>query len=198
MRRRIHIDPLAGAAILWLVFAERSVWAWISLCAAGLHELGHLAAAKLLHIRPDGMTVSMLGARISFGRSLLSYRDEALIAAAGPAVNLACAGLTIPLCRALPDDRLLFFAAASLALAGINLLPLATFDGGRILACLCAQLFGTAAADSIGRAVGASCTVLLWLAASALTLRTGGNLSLTVLATLLVCRAVAGNVRGGR
>lgn len=194
MRRRVRIDPLAGAAVVWLLLVERSVWALLSLGAAALHELGHLAAARFLHVPLGGMTVGALGARIAIGDGLLSYRDEARIAAAGPAVNLLCAALAAALHRGRPDDRLLFFAAASLALGMVNLLPLPTFDGGRILACTCAQLLGTSAAGRITRAAGAACTVALWLLAAALWMRTGGNLSLLALSTLLLWRVVRGNV----
>lgn len=194
MRRRFSIDPLAGAAILWLLFVERSVWALLSLGAAALHELGHLAAARLLHVPLRGMTVGALGARIALDDGLLSYRDEARIAAAGPAVNLLCAATSAALHRCRPDDRLLFFAAASLALAGINLLPLHGFDGGRLLGCLSAQLFGASAAGRITRAAGAGCTILLWMLAAALWMRTGGNLSLLALSTLLLWRVVRGNM----
>ena len=194
--RRIRVDPLALGAILYLLLVDRSVWALLALGAAALHELGHLAAARLLRVQLSGFTVGGFGACIMLADGLLAYRDEAVIAAAGPAVNLLCAGQVVLLCRVRPDDRLLFFAVASLALALVNLLPLHGFDGGRLLTCLTAQLWGSTAASRISAAVGSICTILMWLAAAALWLRTGGNLSLLALSCLLLWRVVRKNLSG--
>jgi len=188
--KRLRIDPAACAAILWLCFVERSVWAVLILLAAALHELGHIAAARALHVGLGAMTVGALGASLAVADGLLSYRDEALIAAAGPAVNLICLGGAVFLHRQQPDDRLLFFAAASLALAAVNLLPLPAFDGGRILACICARRHDPAAVDRITACIGGAAAVCLWLTAAALALRTGGNLSLLALSSVVLWRAV--------
>ncbi len=190
--KHLRIDPAAGAAIVWLCLIERSVWGALVLLAAALHELGHIAAARGLHIGVGRMTIGALGASLAVGNGLLSYRDEAIIAAAGPAVNLACAGAAILFHRAQPDERLLFFAAASLGLAVVNLLPLPAFDGERILTCACARWLSPAAVDRITVLTGGAATVTLWLVASGLALRTGGNLSLLALSTAMLWRAMRG------
>lgn len=194
---RLRIDPLAAVAVAYLLIVERSVWGMLSLTAAALHEGGHLLAACLLHVRPSRMTIGAFGARIGLDDYLLSYRDEACIAAAGPAVNLlsAAAALLSLHLRGGGDERLLFFAAASLALAAVNLLPMRTFDGGRVLGCLSALLMGERAAGQILRWTTAACTIALWSGAVALWFSTGGNLSLLVLAVLLLWRVVAENAR---
>ena len=99
---------------------------------------------------------------------------------------------TLLLYRVRPDDGLLFFSAASLCLGGINLLPLPTFDGGRILAAVLCTLMGPDYADPLLAAAEAVGTALIWLIASALILRTGGNITLTVLAALLIWRMMSG------
>lgn len=195
MRRRIRLDPAFALAVCYLLVAERSVWGLLSLAAACLHELGHLGAAVMLRIRPAEITVGALGARIGFSAPLLAYRHELLIAAAGPGVNLLC----IPPClwgiRCLggldgAGEYLLFFAAASCALAAVNLLPLRTFDGGRILGALCAHCFGDLAAYRVLKISTAFCSILLWGCAVALWFSAWENLSLLVLATALLFRVV--------
>lgn len=195
MRRQIRIDPAFAIALIYLLLFEHSVWGLLSLLAAALHEIGHLSAACLLHIRPAQITVGALGARIGFSQRLLSYRDEFLIAAAGPAVNLIC----LPLClfglRRLSSldgagERLLFFAAASLVLALLNLLPLRSFDGGRMLRALCAVLLGDRAADRILHVTTAICGILLWCCAVSLWFSASGNLSFLLFSAVLLIRVV--------
>ena len=195
MRRRFRFDPAFALAVCYLLVGERSVWGLLSLAAALLHELGHLGAAAMVGIQPAEITVGALGARMGFSVPLLSYRHELLIAAAGPGVNLLC----IPPClwgiRRLggldgAGEYLLFFAAASLALAVINLLPLRTFDGGRILGALCALWFGDRIARRMLDISTVLCSILLWGCGAALWFSAWKNLSLLVLSTALLVRTV--------
>lgn len=195
MRHRVRFDPGFVLAVCYLLVGERSVWGLLSLAAALLHELGHLGAALLLGIRPAKITVGAIGARMGFSVPLLAYRHELLIAAAGPGVNLLC----IPPClwgiRRLGNlegagEYLLFFAAASFVLAAVNLLPLRTFDGGRILGALCALCFGDLAARQVLKISTFFCSILLWGCAVALWFSAWENLSLLVLSTALLLRTV--------
>ena len=194
-RFRFRIDPSAAAALLWLIFVDRSRYAVLSFAAAMVHEMGHLAAARLLDIKMRKMHIGSMGARLFLDSGLLSYRDEALIAAAGPAANLLCLLAVLPILSQRPSaDGLLFFAAASLCLAAINLLPLCGFDGGRIICALLSSWLGESAAERILRPVYAIFTVLVWCAASSLCLVSGGNLSLLVLCVFLLFRVVSENI----
>lgn len=83
-RFRLHVDPLTAVAIAYLLIVERSVWGLLSIAAAALHESGHLLAGCLLHACPASLTVGAFGARIGLEGRLLSYREEAIIAAARP------------------------------------------------------------------------------------------------------------------
>ena len=94
------------------------------LFAAAFHELGHLLALRRMGVLPRSVSIGLLGAAIE--TPPLSYFRELLAAAAGPAASLLL-GLTLPLWPLLG-----FY---SLALAGVNLLPLPGLDGGRMLRC---------------------------------------------------------------
>lgn len=195
MRRRLRIDPAFALAVCYLLVGERSVWGLLSLAAALLHELGHLGAAALLGIPSAEITVGALGARMGFSVPLLSYRHELLIAAAGPGVNLAC---ILPCLWGIrrfggsdgAGEYLLFFAAASLALAAVNLLPLRSLDGGRILGALCALWLGDRLARQVLGISNGICSILLWGFGAALWFSPRGNLSLLVLSTALLLRTV--------
>ncbi|MBR2621701.1 MAG: site-2 protease family protein [Clostridia bacterium] len=196
MNRRIKIDPLAAAALLYLLWIERSVWALLSLAAAAFHELGHLLMAAVLHIPIKRMTIGVFGAQVALENRLLSYREELLLAAAGPAMNLILLVFCIIWHRRAPNEHLLGFAAASFALALVNLLPIRCLDGGRILYCAAAQYFDEAVAETVLRVCSAVGSMLIWLAASSLWLVSAGNLSLLVISCLLLWRIVRDNFGG--
>ena len=174
--------------LLWLLFVERSVWGLLTLFAVVLHELGHLAAARALRLPVGHLRLAPTGLCIPLETALLSYRAEALVAAAGPAANLLSAVLAVLRHRAAPDDRLLFFAAASLVLAAVNLLPLPAFDGGRVLTAILCSILPPAAADPILAAAELVGTAAVWLIAAAAVLRSGANLTLCLLAAVLIWR----------
>lgn len=119
MKLRIH-----PSLILWLsvLFYLEGQVLLPFLAAAGLHELGHYLALRLLGKPPRAIALGFSGASMETGP--LSYREELLAAAAGPAVNLLLV-LLFPLWPAL--------GLVSLGLACFNLLPIPGLDGGRIL-----------------------------------------------------------------
>ena len=81
----------------WFVAAPNMITA-ATLAAAAVHELGHIAAAKLMRIGISSITLLPLGADISFSR-MRSYREEFVTASAGAAVNLVTAIFCMPLAR---------------------------------------------------------------------------------------------------
>ena len=128
--------PTAVWLALWLYY-DKNGSAVCSICAAALHECGHIAALRLFHDPPREIRIGLFGAAIARqGAGRLSYTREMLAAAAGPGVNLLLAAVLAALATAWP--RLFAAARVNLALALFNLLPLRGLDGGQILyAALC-------------------------------------------------------------
>ena len=131
--------PTAVWLALWLYY-DKSGSAVLSICAAVLHECGHLAVLFWLHDTPQEMRVGVFGATIvRAGTSRLSYPQEILAAAAGPAVNLLLSGLLALLLPTAPALKL--SVQVNLSLALFNLLPFRILDGGQMLyAALCCRL----------------------------------------------------------
>ena len=92
-----------------------------------LHEAGHMMAARAL-----GVPVREFGIRLGGAYTRRAYatcrRDEILISAAGPLMNL-CVALPIYFLPHLGVQ----LALGNVALCVINLLPLPSSDGSRIL-----------------------------------------------------------------
>ena len=108
--------------------------------SAFLHELGHIAAARISNVRFRELRLSPFGASLLPLSNLGSFSSEIFICASGPAVNLLCALITLstPL-RSFAFGEL--FILSSLFLGILNLLPISSFDGGRILFCIIEQIF---------------------------------------------------------
>ncbi len=159
----------------------------IALAAAALHELGHIFAARVRKIELSSLSLDIFGARIGTGARLNSYLDEIVLCAAGPISNFifAAAVLASPL---RDNEYILFFAASSIALGALNLLPIKSFDGGRILSCVLARMCGVELSERIVFALSFISCFSLWCFSVYLMIRVGASLSLFVFSVSLFAR----------
>ena len=168
-----------------------TIWPWaVALAAAAAHEAGHWVAAWGVGVPVRGIFLDMLGARMELAGTP-SYGQELFVAAAGPFVSLVGAGVAYPLAAAGSGVAEVFFGA-SLVFGGVNLLPIGTLDGGRMLRCVVASLWGDRAAVGTLRVTTGICLGLLWLLAAYGLLRGSGFLSAFVFSLCLLERAVGG------
>ncbi len=179
-----------GVLMLVALVITRSYLSLAALFAAFLHEMGHIAAAKLCNIPLKELKLDIFGASITPESSFCSYKQEILLAAAGPAVNLLlCAALlpfyasSVELCRS--------FFVASLFLGGLNLLPIESFDGGRVLYCVLALIFAPSTARRVCACASFLLVFALWTLSVYLLLRLGASLSLFVFSYALICKMFA-------
>lgn len=167
------------------------LFASAALAAAALHEVGHILAAEALGIRLRRFSFSMLGARLLTASGTLPYMKEALLAAAGPAANLLGAAYAFPLsrvCGGRGREFCVYFLISCIFLALLNLLPIKSFDGGRILYCLLAALSDVFADGRLAEVFSFLSLFCLWSIAVYFLLRTGSSLSLFVFSSSLFLR----------
>ena len=174
----------------------------VYLFAALLHEIGHLLAARIMKIRVSGIKFDFSGARICTSGNL-SYKEELFLSGAGPLANIFAFTLVIKAAkiREIPAKSLLegaeslfsrgeatlcgvlgFFALSSLLQAASNLMPISGFDGGRMLYCICALIFGDRAAEVVLSITSAIFAFILWTAALYLLLRISAGLGIYIFA----------------
>ncbi|MBR3893919.1 MAG: hypothetical protein IKJ35_02105 [Clostridia bacterium] len=170
------ISPQVALVYLLMILGDRSGLCLVTVVAALLHEGGHLIAARLLRIPISGVRMSFLGARLEVSGRVMSYGEEWLLCAAGPFASLCAAALAAPLWRSFEVARA--FSCASLVLGLLNLLPIQSFDGGRMLSCMLARFFGTRAAERGGVLCSFLFLFLLWSTAVYFLLRAGDGLAL--------------------
>jgi Zn-dependent protease len=137
------------------------------------HELGHAIAARRYGIATRDITLLPIGGLARLDDIPRQPRQELAIALAGPAVNVAIAGViglavligvVLPGRLAMMPSVSAFFvnlALANFALAVFNLLPAFPMDGGRVLRALLAMLISYRGATRIAAAVGQVLAVCL-------------------------------------
>ena len=175
-KTRIAIAPTTLLLFGGMLAFDKSGICAATLLAAFVHELGHLAAARRMRIPLESIRFDPLGARICVKRRMLSYGQEWLLAAMGPLFSLLASLAAAPLWRGYAFARA--FSCASLLLGMLNLLPVSTFDGGRMTEVALGQLLGARAAFIIMRGLTFLLLLFLWSISVYLLLRIGGGLSL--------------------
>ena len=176
MGRKLRISPMVALLFLGMLMIDESLLCLSVFLAAGFHELGHLCAARLLRIPVRSMKLDLLGARLDAVGRLLSYGEEWLLCVAGPLFSLLLSAGLAPLWGVSAFARQL--SCVSLLLGWMNLLPIRTFDGGRMLAALISARFGEQCADTVLRVCSFFCLFLIWAVSVYFLLRVGDGLSL--------------------
>ena len=186
---KIKISP-AGVIMLIILILTRSLLSLAALLAAFLHELGHIAAARICEVPLRELRLGIFGASLTLDGGLFSYKSELITAAAGPAVNLCAVLALLPVANRLSRFGICFFTASAF-LAILNLLPVADLDGGRILTCILSRFFSPRAVYSVVETLSFLVILSLWSLSVYLLLRLGASLSLFVFSLALFLRTFA-------
>lgn len=208
---RFRVDTDGWMMLCAMIFCDRGSLAVAVMLAAALHELGHVFAASALGIRIRELRLGFSGARLYPEEQCISYRKEIFLCLAGPLVSLSVAAISLGVPFAVCGDgeelsekiqSLLSgeqaTAIAFLGLIGIiallqgilNLLPIESLDGGRVLYAVVSSQLGMRAADAIRKTLTCIAAVMLWLFSTYLLLRTGSGIGVFFCAICIFARAV--------
>jgi Zn-dependent protease len=179
---RVHTSFLMLLGVVFLFMGGLSGVAVISLLAASVlvHELGHALLARHLGVPVREIGLHFFGGAAQIQGLPRRPGDEIAIAAAGPAVSFAVAGLSY--LTAVVTGASIFGTLAwiNVILGAFNLLPAFPSDGGRILRAWLARHRGLVRATDL--AVTTSRVVCVLLAVGGLF---AGSLQLVVVAIAL-------------
>jgi Zn-dependent protease len=152
--------------------AERIGWMVLFVCSifgtVFLHELGHALAAKRYGISTKDITILPIGGLARLEKIPKKPAEELVVALAGPAVNIALAGitalfitmpstneLTIQLTNGVnASNFFLNFFIVNIWLAVFNLIPAFPMDGGRVLRALLAMKMERHIATNVAAKIG--------------------------------------------
>ena len=170
------------------LFLTHSYFAVCSFIAVILHELGHLIAARLCNVKFNTLSIGIYGAGLKADKTSFSYKNEILIALCGPLANLISAFLAIPIYIGAQSTSALYFIASSIILGMMNLMPIKTFDGGRILHSVLCLRFSPFASDKTLSVISFFVIFVLWTVSVYLMLIYGMGLSTFVFSLSLFSR----------
>lgn len=146
MRRLVRLgplvfrDPLLLCGGLYLLFwLDASGFLRIGLCAAVLHELGHILVYLVLFRRLPVIEVTVTGFCMRTREQSLTRGQTFALAAAGPGTNALLALVWAMKLEQYATIRGSAFLTANLLTGAFNLLPVPPLDGAQMLACLCRQ-----------------------------------------------------------
>ena len=123
-------DPLLLCGTLYvLLYFDASGFLRLGLLAAFLHEWGHIGVYLALFGQFPVIEVTLTGFCMRTRGREMTLWQTALLAAAGPAVNLVLAGLWILRLEQRATIRASAFLAANLLTGAFNLLPIPPLDG---------------------------------------------------------------------
>jgi len=149
-----------GAAAVWVVVIPMVAVFLASLLA---HELAHSVIAQRNGMQVRGITLWLLGGVAQLGGAMPSAGAQFRIAAAGPAMSYALAGMFAGLsvvagslgAGSLVVSAIQWLAFVNVVLGTFNLIPAAPLDGGRILAsAVWAATHDRSRADIVATRVG--------------------------------------------
>ena len=183
---KIKISFFAVLMLLALAL-NHSLLSFAAILAASLHELSHIFTALALNSPLYSLKIGILGASLSMPREIDSYKNEILIALAGPAANIVCLFLLLPFADSMCEFGQMFMVA-SLFLGILNLMPISDFDGGRILFCAVAMKGSLASARGIINICSFIFVFALWSLSVYMIIRLGASLSLFVFSASVFCK----------
>lgn len=206
MFKRFKIEIGAIIMICAAFISDRAEIILIYALAASIHELGHICAAKLLKIPIREIRFGFSGIRICTDEGLTSYKSEVLLAFAGPLANLVSLGICamytmisrVSLVELLMSAESFlsggeydymgmigFFSVSSFLHCAVNLLPINTFDGGRITYCAVAAVISERAGGRILDISTALSALFIWIIALYLLLKVASGLGVFVFAACI-------------
>lgn len=140
MGSRMYLTAQKGFYIYFAVLLLLVPLRWIvaAVVSAGVHELFHIAAIRIMGVTVHSLRIGINGTRIQTGP--MTQRQELFCALAGPAGGLCL----LPLARWMPAVCLCGFIQSL-----YNLLPVYPADGGRAVRCAAGLLLPQKRAEKV-------------------------------------------------
>ena len=162
-RIKLKIHPLFYLLGLYYAFANKLLLFVVCTLTAVIHELGHSLVAGDRGYRLNKITLMPFGAVVSGESSELNFKDELIIALAGPLTNLLVAIFFIAFWWIFPESYPYTELAvnANLSMALINCIPAYPLDGGRILSAFLSIKSGRKRAIFICKLLGIIFSIIL-------------------------------------
>ena len=174
---RISVGYTLAAALTAVLLFDRTGRIACCICAAALHESGHLLMLLCFHARVRGISLRLFDVCIE-AETPDTFAGEVCVTLGGPVMNLLTAAVSAPF------D--LTFCCANLALGAFNLLPVISLDGGRLLWLLLTRRLSERRVRRVMKILTFLIALPLMTAGIYVLLRSGYNYSLLIVSLYLL------------
>jgi Zn-dependent protease len=164
IRLKVSFLVLLGVILLWMGGLQGVAVALVAFASVVLHELGHALTARRLGVPVGDIELHFFGGAARIADLPRTPEHEIAIAAAGPAVSFALAGIGYGLAALTGVGFFTLLAFVNVMLGAFNLLPAFPSDGGRILRALLARKRGLVRATDLAVRIGRGVLVTLGVA----------------------------------
>ena len=132
-KSRIYVSVFAFLLFAVMMFSVDAVFFVIALSGALCHEIAHVVAMKVFGAKIIKISIYPFGADIRADTSCLSYKEEIVVALAGPVMSLVLSVVAFIFLCCDTYIYVLAFAVSNLMFFTVNILPVRGLDGGRAL-----------------------------------------------------------------
>lgn len=186
---QIRIKFLFVAVVTMFLLTDNTNMAITALLACIIHELGHLLMFVLVGCRPQRLDFELTGIRLEKPAIMLSYGREILVQAAGSATNFLVFALLAWSLGSISDYSIC--AVTHLVVGVFNLLPIKSFDGGKLLELLLLRITSARLTAVICSIVDICCILVLLVGGIYALCFKGGGFTLLLLSIFLLISAIA-------
>ncbi|MGE0878062.1 MAG: site-2 protease family protein [Acidimicrobiia bacterium] len=121
------------SSVFGLSFLVATLIAALFFASVVAHETAHALVARRFGVPTESIDLWILGGMARLSKEAPSPKAEFLMAGAGPTTNLVLGGGFTALAAASGHEAIAWLGGINLLLGGLNLLPAAPLDGGRML-----------------------------------------------------------------
>ena len=184
--KKLKIHIICLFLILLLATINFSIYILILFLCVFIHEMGHISLIKINRLKILSVEILPLGINISTDSPLTAYKTDIMIALSGPCANIICSIIILIIIKIGGYDSVLFFSfLTNILYAAINLFPVKSLDGGRVLELILKMTLPENLSYIIFSAVSAVFLGLLSIAAFFVLMVTGYNFTLILLCCYL-------------
>lgn len=162
MINKIRVSSGAILLVAVLMFFDSMEVLYYAALSVFIHELGHYLAIRQCGQRVRRLNIEAFGVSMDIG-SAATYKNEIIIAAAGPAASLMLTLFSAIAGRVFEFTAGYTLSGISACMLALNILPIYPLDGGRIMAAAISSAKGPMAAEKA--ACVSSCVFALVLMA---------------------------------
>ena len=184
----VQIDFMFVAIVTIFLLVDQTGISAIALLACFIHELGHIVMFIAVGYTPQKLTFELTGIRLTKPIQELSRGKELLVQLAGSGTNLAIFFLLVSTIESVSFYSI--FGVTHLVLGVFNLLPLKSFDGGKVLSIIASYFMSENATQIVCTITDFICILFLLTACIFMIVTSNSSFSLVMVTIYLMISSI--------